>query len=130
MEINVLGNDEDPDPGDDIEVVEIDSGPSDGTATIIGGGRFVAYVPDDDFVGNDSFEYTVADENGGEDTCSVDITVENTAPTCDDDIQQTTVNSVIESFDVLTNDADPDPGDSITIASVQSIRIKADQLLS
>ena len=47
-----------------------------------------AYVPDDDFVGDDSFEYTIADENGGEDTCTVDISVENTPPTCDDELHK------------------------------------------
>ncbi|MBL1146194.1 MAG: tandem-95 repeat protein [Proteobacteria bacterium] len=59
-----------------------------GTVTLLANGDFT-YTPATDFVGQDSFDYTVSDGNGGTDTGTVTITVEevveNTAPTAQDD---------------------------------------------
>ena len=47
------------------------------------------------------------------------VNVVNTDPTCGPDNAQTTVNTPV-TINVLANDADPDPGDSISVTSVQS----------
>ncbi|WP_404306326.1 Ig-like domain-containing protein [Neorhodopirellula lusitana] len=76
VQIAVLGNDT-PNPGgeSDTITVSVESGdePSDGTVTITN--NVVTYTPDADFIGTDSFTYTVSDGNGGTDTATVTITV-------------------------------------------------------
>ena len=47
--------------------------PMSGTAVI--SGTYIIYTPDVGFVGNDSFNYTIADDLGGMDTATVTITV-------------------------------------------------------
>ena len=73
IDIDVLDNDDDPD-NDPLTVVDVDD-PDNGTATIIGGGDEIRYTPDDDFTGTDTFDYTVADGEGGEDTATVSVVV-------------------------------------------------------
>ncbi len=55
--IRVLDNDSDPD-GDSLSVVSVGT-PAHGTATT--NGSTVTYTPDDDYIGEDSFTYTVSD---------------------------------------------------------------------
>ena len=72
VDINVLAGDTDPD-GDTLTVESVTT-PGDGTATINANGT-VRYTPDAGFVGTDTFDYTVADGNGGSDTGTVTVTV-------------------------------------------------------
>lgn len=78
--VNVLANDLDPD-GDALQVVSVTS-PAHGTATIQSGG--VRYVPNPDYNGPDTFDYTVSD-GALSVIAGVDITVRpvNDAPTLD-----------------------------------------------
>ncbi|MGH2532740.1 MAG: Ig-like domain-containing protein [Thermomicrobiales bacterium] len=82
--LDVLANDFDPD-GDPLSIVSV-SQPAQGTAGINNGGAAVnaivlaqagddtlTYTPDGDFVGSDSFSYTISDGRGGSDTASVSI---------------------------------------------------------
>ena len=64
----------DTDPDGDTLTVESVTTPGDGTATINANGT-VRYTPDAGFVGTDTFDYTVADGNGGSDTGTVTVTV-------------------------------------------------------
>lgn len=71
MTINVLANDSDPD-GDGLSVTSV-TDPPNGTAAISSG--YVVYMPDTYYLGTDSFAYTVSDGNGGADTATINVTV-------------------------------------------------------
>ncbi|MDZ5661737.1 ThuA domain-containing protein [Nocardioides sp. S-58] len=72
VRIAVLAGDTDPD-GDPLTVESV-TDPAGGTATLAPGGT-VRYAPDDGFAGSDTFDYTVADGQGGTDTGTVTVTV-------------------------------------------------------
>ena len=72
--INVLANDSDPD-GDGLTIMDTTQA-AHGSVSITGG-SVVDYTPNGDFIGTDSFEYTVGDGAGGTATASVTVTVEN-----------------------------------------------------
>ena len=61
--IDVLANDTD--ANSDVLHVTAVSNPPHGSATITGGGTGVSYRPDTNFIGSDSFTYTISDGNGG-----------------------------------------------------------------
>jgi outer membrane protein OmpA-like peptidoglycan-associated protein len=113
--LNVLVNDSDPE-GDTIMIASVGS-PSNGTAVI--SGNTITYTPGEGFFGSDSFSYTVEDGYGGTDTAQVTITVlfVNKQPVAEDDEFTVLEDSSNNSFDVLSNDSDPD-GDDLTILSV------------
>jgi len=75
--INVLDGDSDPD--EDVIFVESVTSPMEGTATDNGDGT-ITYTPNADFVGTDSFEYTISDDYGGEATATVTVTVAPSDP--------------------------------------------------
>ena len=70
--IDVLANDTDVD-GDSLSVSNVGAA-GHGTATKNADGT-IKYVPDADYSGSDSFDYTVSDGNGGTDTATVSVTV-------------------------------------------------------
>ncbi len=72
ISINVLQNDSDPD-GDTFNITEFTQ-PSNGTVTQVG--DELVYTPNPDFEGNDTFTYTICDEEGLCDTATVTIRVE------------------------------------------------------
>jgi hypothetical protein len=73
--INVLANDSiAPDTGESLTITTA-SNPPKGTATVAGDGLSVAYTPDANVNGTDSFTYTISDGNGGTDTATVNVTV-------------------------------------------------------
>lgn len=80
ININVLSNDIDVD-GDVLTVTSVTQ-PAYGTVVINSDGT-VKYTPTADYVGNDSFTYTIVDEHGATDTATVTLTVNkvNEAPT-------------------------------------------------
>jgi hypothetical protein len=116
VQINVLGNDTDPD-NDDLTVTEVTNG-ANGTVVINADGT-VTYTPNDGFTGEDTFTYTISDGNGGEDTATVTVTVEaaaNNAPDAIDDVETTGFETPVQ-IDVLGNDTDPD-NDDLTVTEV------------
>ncbi len=110
--IDVLANDSDPD-GHSL-TVSVQTGPANGTA-LISGDNTVAYSPDANFNGMDSFEYEVSDGNGGVDTATVNVMVSaiNDAPVAENDTAVTN-EDVSVTINVLANDSDPD-GHSLTV---------------
>ena len=76
--VAVLLNDSDAD-ADTLAVIGVTT-PGHGTATI-NAGTSVTYTPAPDFVGVDSFDYTISDGHGGTATATVTVTVLNVAPT-------------------------------------------------
>ncbi len=113
--INVLANDSDPD-GDPLTISSV-TPPSHGTATA--SATQVTYTPASNFVGTDTFQYTITDGRGGSASATVTVTVTappNRPPVARDDSAMTPENTSV-TIDVLANDSDPD-GDSLTITGV------------
>ncbi|HWJ81682.1 MAG TPA: Ig-like domain-containing protein [Nocardioides sp.] len=108
-------NDTDAD-GDPLTVTAV-SGAVGGTVALAGG--TITFTPDPDHCGTGSFDYTVSDGNGGEDTATVtvDIACVDDAPQAVDDTKTVAEDSGATAVDVLANDTDPDGG-PISIASV------------
>src|SRR5690606_22334736 len=71
--IPVLANDADPD-GNGLVVTAVDV-PAHGTAEVVSAGTAVRYAPARDFVGVETFRYTVSDGEGGTSRGTVRVTV-------------------------------------------------------
>ena len=72
-QLNVLGNDSDPD-GDTVEVTTWAPSAAHGTVSCAATG-LCSYTPDANYAGPDSFEYSISDGHGGIDTATVTVTV-------------------------------------------------------
>ncbi|WBX75623.1 Ig-like domain-containing protein [Tenacibaculum ovolyticum] len=116
---NVLTNDEDKEG--DGQTVTSNTNPTDGVLTINADGSYV-YTPAKDFVGNDSFTYTICDDGTPQscDTATVTITVlpvigteENDAPVANNDTGTTEADIPVNG-NLIANDFDLN-GDLITI---------------
>jgi hypothetical protein len=70
--INVLANDSDPD-GNPLTVTGATDPPH--GSVVINPDQTITYTPDMNFVGTDSFQYTISDGNGGTDTATVTVQV-------------------------------------------------------
>ena len=73
--IAVLANDNDAE--DDTLTITDVTEPTSGTAVISDDGNEIEYIPETDFYGIDTFDYTINDGNGGTDTGTVTVTVTN-----------------------------------------------------
>jgi VCBS repeat-containing protein len=113
--ILVLQNDSDPEG--DILSVESVTQPLHGA--VVSNGTSIIYTPAPDYVGLDSFSYTVSDGNGGTSTAVVSINVLpiNDPPVAQDDSQTTRENAPVTVL-VLSNDSDPD-GDPLRVESIE-----------
>ncbi len=82
--------------------------PANGAVTIAADGS-IRYTPNTDFVGKDSFSYTISDENGVTSSAAVilTVTITNEAPTAVDDTATTEENAPV-TIAVLENDNDPE----------------------
>ena len=111
--VDVTLNDTDPD-GDTLTVIG-HSPPANGTVTFTG--NVATYVPNSNFTGQDTFEYTIDDGHGVTSTAGVFVTVtaSNDAPTANDD-QLTTPEDTEGDVDLLANDSDPEH-DPLTVVS-------------
>jgi VCBS repeat-containing protein len=116
--INLLANDSDPDgvlvPGS----VQVTSNPANGTVVVDLATGTVTYVPAPNFSGLDTFVYQVCDDDGACDTAVVTIVVNpvNDAPLAVSDVYTTPEDITLDvtSPGVLSNDTDPDVGDTLT----------------
>ncbi len=109
--IPVLDNDTDPDPDDQLTVIDVTQ-PANGEAAISGGGpdNQVTYTPNPGFSGIDSFDYTISDGRGGEDTARVTVDVQRICdPDDDDDFDSDGKRDDADSDD--DNDGDSDDSD-------------------
>ncbi len=118
--IDVLANDSDPD-GDTLRITGTGKG-AHGEVLVVtdAGGDKIEYRPTAGYSGPDSFNYTISDGNGGTDSATVAVTVQdvsnNNPPIARDDEAKTPKGKAIEIF-VLSNDSDPD-GDSLSVVSI------------
>ncbi|MBE2271791.1 MAG: cadherin-like domain-containing protein, partial [Anaerolinea sp.] len=110
----VLGNDTDPEGAQLTAVLE--SNVSNGSLTLNSDGSF-DYTPSSGFEGDDTFTYRASDGASNSDPATVTITVNNAAPTANDD----TFNNIDPSMpfifsttDLLVNDTDPG-NDALTV---------------
>ncbi|MEL6505966.1 MAG: Ig-like domain-containing protein, partial [Pseudomonadota bacterium] len=112
--IDVLGNDTDPE-GDDQTITDVTDG-ANGTTEIVNGQ--VVYTPNDGFSGEDTFTYTIEDEDGATDTATVTVTA-GPAPNTTDAVDDTSTGDAgeVQTIDVLANDSDAE-GDDQTITAV------------
>ncbi|MGY5514150.1 tandem-95 repeat protein, partial [Vibrio antiquarius] len=123
--INVLGNDTF--DGDD-KVVSLDTskGPANGAVSVNPDGT-MTYIPDDNYVGKDTFTYVVTSGGVSESTTvEVNVTPVNDAPVAKDDTAITDEDTPV-TIDVLPNDTDVD-GDKLSIqsASVPEVQGKVE----
>ncbi|SDX96571.1 gliding motility-associated C-terminal domain-containing protein, partial [Lutibacter oricola] len=107
--IDVLDGDTDLDGTIDPTSVTITEEPTNGTVTVDSVTGEVTYTPDPDFNGEDTFEYSVCDDDGLCDTAEVTVTVtdENDPPVADDDSVETPEDTPVV-IDVLDGDTDLD----------------------
>ncbi len=105
---DVLANDSDVD-GDPLKVTAVGDADN-GTVTITGKG--IAYTPNENFNGEDSFTYTIADPAGAtsEATVTVDVRSVNDAPVAADDSFDVEAGTRRVVLDILSNDSDIDNG--------------------
>jgi hypothetical protein len=115
--INVLANDTDPDgnqhlvPGS----VTLVSNPTHGTAVVNPDGT-ITYTAMANFTGNDSFKYTVSDDNGAT-SLPATVTIRANRPTAADDWADTDGTTPV-TINVLANDTDPDGNQHLVPGSV------------
>ncbi|WP_083609960.1 cadherin-like domain-containing protein [Neptunomonas phycophila] len=116
----LLGNDTDVD-GDPLTITAV-SNPSHGTVTLNPDGT-VSFTPDPDYNGPATFDYTVSDGNGGEDTATVTVVFSpvNDGPDAVDDsfTGEEDTPYVMTPAAILGNDTDPE-GDTLSITGVSN----------
>ena len=108
--IDVADNDTDSDGTVDPTTVAIVDNPANGSLVNNGDGT-ITYTPNLDFVGNDSFTYTVQDDQGAiSNTALVMVVVTdiNDLPVAVDDLNHTTNEDESIVIDLTANDFDPD----------------------
>ncbi len=111
--LDVSANDTDPE-NEPLTVTGITM-PGHGTVSINGDGT-VTYTPEKDFVGTDTFVYTISDSDGNTGTATVTVVVDGDIPSAADDTESTLPGEPV-TIDVLATDNDPN-GDSLTISHI------------
>ena len=114
--VNVLDNDRDVNSGDLFGVIAVGT-PLSGNIQI-SGTKQIIYLPTINFVGTDTFTYTIVDGGGLTDTAKVSVNVMtvNEPPTAINDAIGSLQGQVI-TISVLTNDLDP-AGGGLTVVNV------------
>lgn len=121
--IDVLGNDLiTPDTNETLTVSAVTQGSNGGTIAITSNGSSVRYTPAPNFVGTETFTYTVRDTGGLTDTATVTVTVTDANDNPIANADTATVNEDIAEaiiINVLANDT-TDAGETLRVQSVGS----------
>ena len=120
--INVLGNDSDVDGTLVNTSVTVVSAPTSGTAVVNAGAGTIAYTPNENFSGGDSFTYQVNDDLGvASNVATVTLTVDavNDAPLANNDSVVAVVNQPLV-INPLSNDSDIDGLLNVAAITVQT----------
>lgn len=119
--IDVLVNDViTPDTNETLTISAVTQGSNGGTITIVSGSS-VRYTPASNFVGTETFTYTITDTGGLTDTATVTVTVTdaNDNPTANADTATTTEDiATAITINVLANDTTGDTGETLKVASL------------
>ena len=127
IDIAVLANDRDPNPGDKIRIVGVQAEGIAGVVTLNADGT-INYDPNGQFThlgvgehATETFRYTIADQHGKTNsaTVTVKITGLNDAPVANDDFAKTSEKHAVK-IDVLANDFDPDINDVLEVVGVDA----------
>ncbi|WIM95009.1 Ig-like domain-containing protein [Actinoplanes oblitus] len=113
VDIAVTANDTDPE-SQPLRVTAADT-PSHG-ATRLNPDQTVEYRPDPGFFGTDTFGYTIADSAGNTASAKVTVRVANAAPVARPDTAALLSDRSV-LIDVLADDSDPNPGQTVTVVS-------------
>ncbi|MEL7038730.1 MAG: PQQ-dependent sugar dehydrogenase [Cyanobacteria bacterium J06592_8] len=119
--LDVLLNDSDPD-NDPLSITSVGATDNGGVVTINGTSDGLLYTPATNFVGTETFTYTVSDGNGGVNAATVTINVNNLNddPVAVNDTFSIALNSSNNALNVLANDTDADVSDTFTITNVSA----------
>ncbi len=95
--------------GDGIKSVSVTGAPAHGK-TQVGTDQTIAYTPNADYAGDDSFEYKVTDNDGDTSTARVRVQVVavDDIPVANDDNVSTPAGKALSGIDVQSNDVSPD----------------------
>jgi LPXTG-motif cell wall-anchored protein len=117
VSIPVLDNDSDIETPNGSLVITTAGGAIHGSASIQG--AEILYTPDAGYIGSDSFTYTIQDEGGATSTATVNVTVadQSAAPVAQNDAISVDEDGTVTA-DLIGNDTDPNPGDTLTISNV------------
>ena len=126
-QVDVSANDDIGGDGGDNDNFSLASLPDHGDVTEVSDGVF-EYIPDADYFGDDSFDYTITDIDGDESTATVYITVNpvNDLPTANDDnlsVEEDSTSGPSNQVDVSENDdigGDGGDNDNFALASQPS----------
>lgn len=119
--IPVLANDTILVTGTTLTLVSASQTTAGGTVEISGGN--VLYTPPENFTGADQFTYTVRDQNGSEQTATVNVTVTavNDPPNAVNDTFEVVKGSTQNQIDVIANDSsNPDANETLRVTAVGS----------
>ena len=89
VSLPVLDNDLDPDGDPRFTLTVSAVGPTSNGGSAAADGRFVSYRPADNFVGIETFTYTVVDDKGG--SASAQVTIDVWPRTCDENLDPVTI---------------------------------------
>jgi hypothetical protein len=117
LKIDVVGNDKAPSSGGTLTLQSVN--PPEHGPTVVDGNR-VVYKPAPDYIGPDTFTYTVTDGNGATSTGTVRLTVDpaNDKPDAIDD-EATIADGAATTIDVVSNDKGM--GDGLKAVTVSQV---------
>jgi len=132
--IHVQTNDRDPNGDELTTLLDSTSMPGHGTLSILK--LAIIYTPDTDYIGTDSFQYIICDNNHPSlcDTATVTITIDHQAPIANNDMATTNANTPI-LIPVQENDEDPEGGvlsttlDSLNLPLNGVVRIEGQDII-
>ena len=88
-----------------------------GTVTVNPVTGVTTFTPITGFIGTVQIPYTIEDGMGGSDTATLTVRIFDGPPVAEDDTNQTSIDTDV-SGNVLINDSDPNPNDSISVTGV------------
>lgn len=118
--ISVLTNDSfAPDTGETLRVTALGTTSAGGTVSIASNGTGVLYTPANNFVGTETFSYTLSDGSLTDTaTVTVTVTTPNPPPTAVNDSFTIVEDAAAADFNVIANDSNSDPTETFALFSV------------
>ncbi|MCK5918690.1 MAG: tandem-95 repeat protein [Cocleimonas sp.] len=115
MTYDVIDNDHD-DDGDNL-IISTNTYPTNGSVTIVN--NKIVYTPKTDYVGTDSFKYSISDNHGHTATATVNLTIIDSGTPNLSPNYAATYGHLPVTIRVLADDTDPD-GDTLTLVGIST----------